>query len=191
MILRIKYDKGLLREDNGVRQMVIEGRQGNIAVMHKGKLDRQGNIITAKKLEERNIITAKKFKKDVHDINKNIAEVIRDNEELNDTIKKIIENGMKDDDDIVNMLKTMVVEGKERIVKLLNTLRAATAPKRRAEITPIRSGGGECYPTRVFAPRGEDNGEVAFEAEAIFASEHCDLFPKFTTEPTRARRMRE
>ena len=94
----------------GVRQMITEGRQGHIAIMHKEKFEKEGNIVTVKKLGAENIITAKKFKKDVHDINKSIAEVVRDNEELNDTIKKIIENGIKDDDDIVNMINNMVVE---------------------------------------------------------------------------------
>jgi len=66
---------------------------------------------------------------------------------------------------------------------------------------------GGCYPTRVFAPRGEDNGRVALEAETLSAPENkdkydceasgnkdkydCDLFPNSTTGPTRARRMRK
>ena len=125
--------------------MDTEGRQGNIAVTHKEKLEeeKEGNTITAKKFKERNIITKKNI--DVHDINKNIAEVIRDNQELNVTIKKIIENSTKDDDDIVNMLQNMVTEGKEKIDKLLNTLRAAVAPISRAEL-PIKSAEAEGAP---------------------------------------------
>ena len=146
--------------------MVTEGRQGNIAVTKKLELEK-GNIITAKN------------KKYMHDIEKDIAKIVRDNEELDNTIKRIIENGIEEKDDIIDMLSNMMMEGKERIVKLLNTLRAASAPKSRAELMPIRSGSGECYPTGVFAPRGEDEGKEAFEAEALCASEHCDLFPKF------------
>ena len=51
-----------------------------------------------------------RLKKDAHDIEKNIATIVQDHEELNNTIKKIIENGIKDDDDIVNMLNNMMVE---------------------------------------------------------------------------------
>ncbi len=77
--------------------MITEGRQGNIR----------------QKPKEKNIITADK---DVHYIEKVTAEVIRDNEELSNTIKKFIDNNIKDDDGIVNMLNDMMIEGQERIV---------------------------------------------------------------------------
>ena len=124
--------------------------------MHNEKLEKEGNIITEKK-----------FKKDVHDINRNIAEVIRDNEEPNNTIKKIIENGMKEYDDIVNMLSNMVSEGKERIVKLLNMLRAATAPISRAEL-PIKCGSGGCTAPEPLHPRGRGFGGGALSASALY-----------------------
>ena len=84
--------------------MITEGRQGNIE---------DGNIINTEKFKDRYITIAKKFKKDVHDIDKNITEAIRDNEELNNTIEKIIERGIDDDDNIINMLNDMMVEGKK------------------------------------------------------------------------------
>ena len=155
--------------------MVTEGRQGNIVVMHKEKLEK-----------ERNIITDKKFMKDEHNIKKNIAEVIRDNEELNVTIKRIIENGMKDDNDIVNMLNNMVIGGKEKIDKLLNMHRAAEAPKSRAEITPIKSGSEGCNtaPLRPKGPfprggaRAAQRGEHAMLASESNECDDCDFFPK-------------
>ena len=98
-------------------------------------------------------------------------------------------------DNIIDMLNDMMMEGKERIANILNTFRAATAPKSRAEPMPTRCGSGECYPTGAFAPRGEDKGRVALEAETLSTSENkdkydCDLFP-YTTDPTRVRRVRE
>jgi hypothetical protein len=104
--------------------------------------------------------------KDVHDNNKNLTEIVRNNEELENTISKIIENDTEDNDNIVNMLRDMMVEGKERVEKLLNTHRAASAPTSRAASTPIRSGSGECVLTGVFGPRVEDKGKDALEAEA-------------------------
>ncbi len=84
----------------GERQMISEGRQGNIRQTPNGS----------------NIINENKKKKDMHNIDKNIAEVIRDNEELYVTIKKFIDNGIKDDDSIVSMINNMMIEGQERIV---------------------------------------------------------------------------
>ena len=174
--------------------MDTEGRQGNIAVTKKLELE-EGNIITAKNKQDKGHIIIAKNEKYVQDIEKNIAKDVRDNEELDNTIKRIIEMGIEEKDNIIDMLSDMIMEGTEIIVKLLNTFRAATAPKSRAEPMPTSCGSGECYPTGVFAPRGEDKGRVALEAETLSTSEtkdkhDCDLLPN-TTEPTRARRMRE
>ena len=74
----------------------------------------------------------------MHDIDKNLTEIVRNNEELENTISKIIENDTEDNDHIVNILKDMMVEGKERVEKLLNTHRAASAPTSRAALAPIK-----------------------------------------------------
>ena len=58
----------------------------------------------------------------------------------------------KDDDDIVNMLQNMVTEGKQKIDKLLNMLRAATAPTSRAEL-PTKCEGGGCTAPEPPTPR--------------------------------------
>ena len=77
MILKIKSDKGTM----GLR---IKSVNGDNAIEDKQRT--QGN---------NNITNHKKFK-DAHDIDKNITEIIRDNEELDNTIKKIIENGIEE-----------------------------------------------------------------------------------------------
>ena len=128
--------------------MITEERQGDIRQKPKGS----------------NIITADKKQKDMHYIDKNIAEVIRDNEELNITIKKIIDSGIKDDDDIVDMLNNMMVEGKERIDKLLNVHRAALAPTSRAAYAPMSNSSalrdpppGELMPIKEWKRRMHDH----------------------------------
>ena len=130
----------LSTSDKGTRLLRMKSDKGTKLL----RMEDKGNI---------NFKNPKTFK-DAHDIDKNITEAIRDNEELNNTIKKITEKGIMGDGNIVNMLNDMMVEGKEKIVKLLNLHRAASAPISRAGSTPIRCGSGECYPTGVSAPKG-------------------------------------
>ena len=145
MLLRTEdkgYDKWILREDKGISPSCT-----------RRSWKKEGNITSAKDNKERGNIIIAKNKKYTHDIEKNIAKIVRDNEELNITIKKMIQNSTKDDDYIVNMLQNMVTEGKERIDKLLNTLRADTAPKSRAEL-PIKCGSGGCTAPEPLSPAG-------------------------------------
>ena len=75
-----------------------------------------------------NIVIAdhKKFKekfKDMHYIDKNIAEIVRDNKELENTIDKITNgsgHSTEDKSDIIDMLNDMMREGKEGIMKLID-----------------------------------------------------------------------
>ena len=102
--------------------MDTEGRQGNIVVMKKVELEEKNIISVKDNKERRNII-----------IEKNIAKIVRDNEELNNTIIRVTENSIEEKDNIIDMLKDMMIENKERVAKLLNTLRADVKSKSRAE----------------------------------------------------------
>ena len=106
----------------------------------------------------------------------NIADIIQDNEELENTINKITKKNDGKNNDVIIMLNDMIQEGRTRVQKLLIMHRAALAPTSRTEPLSIRNGSGECFPTGVLVPRGEDEGEEAFEAKAE-ASEDSALFP--------------
>ena len=105
--------------------------------------------------------------KDMDAIDKITEEIIKNNEELENTINKmIIKDGTDYDNDIINMLNDLMEEGKERLEKLVDTHRAASAPKSRAASAP-RSRAASAPTSR------------------------ADPAPmKKETEPTRARRMR-
>ena len=106
--------------------MDTEGRQGNIVVTKKLKLEEKNIVSVKDNKERRNIITEK-----------HIAKIVRDNEELENTINNITMKNDGKDSDIINMLNDMIQEGRERIEKLLITHRAAVAPTSRTEPTSI------------------------------------------------------
>ena len=84
-------------------------------------------------------INIKNYKKpkDTHDIDKSVAEIIQNNEELENTANRIIKENSEDKNNIITMLNGVIQEGKERLEKLLNAYRTASAPISRAALAPI------------------------------------------------------
>ena len=148
---------------------------------------RQGNI---------DIVDHKKFK-DMDAINKITEEIIKNNEELENTINTmIIKDGTDYDNDIIDMLNNMLEEGKERLETLVETHRAASAPKSRAASAPISRAAvaptsrAAPAPTKIPASVGAEASRDLPELRPPNVSQDSSLFPDPETEPTRVRRMR-
>ncbi len=101
---------------------------------------RQGDDVTEDRRQGNIGMKIKHYKKskDVHDIDKHIAEIVRNNNELENTINNMnIKDGTDCDNDIIYMFNDMMGEGIDRFEKLAETHQAASAPKSRAASAPI------------------------------------------------------
>ena len=88
-----------------------QGRQGDKDTEdHKV---RQGDDVTEDRRQGHIDMKIKHYKKskDVHDIDTHVAEAVRNNNELDNTINKITKDNIDDKDNIIDMLNDMMVEG--------------------------------------------------------------------------------
>ena len=88
----------------------------------------------------------------------NIAKIIRGNEELDNTIKNIIKNGIEGKDDIIDMLNNMMREGNETIAKLVDMKTQRNEDEHRRSLWggPATSGQAANSPTELDCHKNKD-----------------------------------